>query len=135
MNGDKLQIGDWVQSKEDGKYHKVLGVTKQSNNSIWIATDIGVMFDYMYEPIPLAKVHLTKNSFEATNESDTEFVYGDDGFEVRVEFDEGLEVANILPCIYLRIEFAEKELITQIEYLHQLQNAMRTFDIEKEIEL
>jgi len=135
MNGDKLQIGDWVQSKEDGKYHKVLGVTKQSDNSIWIATDIGVMFDYMYEPIPLAKVHLTKNGFKAREETDdTEFYYYD-CYEINVSFDEGLPEDDIPPIIFITIEFAEKSIAMPIEYLHELQNAMRLFDIEKEIVL
>lgn len=87
------------------------------------------------KPIPLIKIHLTKNGFVATNESDTEFVYGDGGYEVRVEFDEGLPEANIEPSIFLKIEFAEKELVMPIEYLHELQHAMRLFGIEKEIEL
>lgn len=53
----------------------------------------------------------------------------------RVEFDEGMPIANIEPCIFLRIEFAEKELAMQIEYIHELQHAMRLFEIEKEIKL
>jgi hypothetical protein len=90
---------------------------------------------YNLKPLPLTRVHLTKNGFVATNESDSEFVYGDGGFEVRVEFDEGMEIANIPPSIFLRIEFAEKELVMPIEYLHELQQAMRLFGIEKEIKI
>lgn len=129
MDIKSLMIGDWV-------YDTLSKTNIKVNRGCFEINPLnGICYAENLIPIPLAKVHLTKNSFEATNESDTEFVYGDGGFEVRVVFDEGLEVANIPPCIYLRIEFAEKELVMPIEYLHQLQQAMRIMGCDKEIEL
>ena len=129
MKANELMIGDWA-------YDTLSQTNIKVNRRCFEINPLnGICYAENLIPIPLAKVHLTKNSFEATNESDTEFVYGDGGFEVRVEFDEGLEVSNIPPCIYLRIEFAEKELVMPIEYLHQLQQAMRIMGCDKEIEL
>lgn len=135
MKANELQLGDYVNYR--GQIIKVTSLYDKggSNEVGWGIKEDTCVNAINVDPIPLQRIHLTKNSFEATNESDTEFVYGDGGFEVRVEFDEGLEVANIPPCIYLRIEFAEKELVMPIEYLHQLQQAMRIMGCDKEIEL
>lgn len=140
MDIKSLMVGDWVYNKHHGKNIRLTPYdffthTHNEFGEQGLASFTKPTIGRDLEPIPLEKIHLTKNSFEATNESDTEFVYGDGGFEVRVEFDEGLEVANIPPCIYLRIEFAEKELVMPIEYLHQLQQAMRIMGCDKEIEL
>jgi hypothetical protein len=87
------------------------------------------------EPIPLEKIHLTKNGFEAREETDdTEFYYYD-CYEINVSFDEGLPADNIPPIIFLPIEFAEKGITMPIEYVHELQQAMRIMGCDKEIEL
>lgn len=135
MRVNELQIGDYVNYR--GQIIKVTSLYDKggSNEVGWSDKESVWVNGRTIEPIPLAKIHLAKNGFEAINEYDTEFVYGDGGFEVKVEFDEGLEVANIPPCIYLRIEFAEKELVMPIEYVHELQHAMRIFGISKSIEV
>ncbi len=136
MNVKELQIGDYVRISHRNKIGKVYRIDEANGKGNGHAAVIdGDYNEKDLEPIPLQRRHLTKNGFEATNESDTEFVYDDGRFEVKVEFDEGLEVANIPPCIYLRIEFAEKELVMPIEYLHELQQAMRLMGCDKEIEL
>lgn len=59
----------------------------------------------------------------------------EDGYQVNVEYDTGIEALGIEPTIYLNINFAEKELFKQITYVHELQQAMRLFGIEKGIKL
>ena len=81
------------------------------------------------EPIPLKRIHLTKNGFKATNAEDTEFVYRD-GYEVKVMID-----ADIVDSIFLSIEFAEKNMWKEIKYVHELQQAMRIMECDKEIKL
>lgn len=130
MKAKELMVNDWVLYGK--KKHQCRNICGHNNN---VLLDNGVFTNvYLLKPFPLTKVHLTKNGFEATNESDTEFVYND-GYEVRVEFDEGMPIANIEPCIFLRIDFADKELAMPIKYLHELQQAMRLFGIDKELKL
>ena len=86
------------------------------------------------EPIPLQKVHLTKNGFKPTDESDRVFVYND-GYEVIVEFHEAIEEFDIPPSIFLSIQFAEKDMRMPIKYVHQLQQAMQIMGCDKKIEL
>ena len=63
-----------------------------------------------------------------------EFVYRD-GYEIKVEFDEGYEEFGVPPSIFLLIGFAEKDLAIPIEYVHELQQAMRIMGCNKEIKL
>ena len=134
MDGTILMVGDFVLNKNTGKYWQVQAILKQKDGSVLIAGEKGLLFDYMFEPIELKRVHLTKNGFKPTNELDNVFVY-EDGYQVSVEYDTGIEALGIEPTIYLNINFAEKELFKQITYVHELQQAMRLFGIEKTIEL
>lgn len=81
------------------------------------------------EPIPLKRIHLTKNGFGATNAEDTEFVYRD-GYEVKVMIEE-----DLVDAIFLSIEFAERNMWKEIEYVNELQQAMRIMECDKEIKL
>lgn len=134
MDGTILMVGDFVLNKNTGKYWQVQAILKQKDGSVLISGEKGLLFDYMFEPIELKRVHLTKNGFKPTNELDNEFIY-EDGYQVNVEYDTGIEALGIEPTIYLNINFAEKELFKQITYVHELQQAMRFFEIEKTIEL
>ena len=149
MKAEELQIGDWVQTIEHCKYAGAIGTVKTlidhkddanayfkvflQNNTIHIGIEDICSDDI--KPIPLEKVHLTKNGFKAREETDdTEFYYYD-CYEINVSFDDGLPEEDIPPATFLTIEFAEKSLCMPIEYVHELQQAMRLFGIEKEIEL
>ena len=134
MDGTILMVGDFVLNKNTGKYWQVQAILKQKDGSVLISGEKGLLFDYWFEPIELKKVHLIKNGFKPTNELDNEFVY-EDGYQISVEYDTGIEALGIEPTIYLNINFAEKELFKQITYVHELQQAMRLFGIEKTIEL
>ena len=138
LQASDLMIGDWARSKKWAeKPFKLTSLNANMRYCYGITSIGGLIGPFLIEelePIPLAKIHLTKNGFEATNESDTVFVYND-GYEVRVEFDDGMPIANVDPCIILRIEFADRELFLPIEYLHELQHAMHLCGIDKKIEL
>ena len=129
MSGKELMIGDWVYYKNDNKNHQISSVNMQRDGSVLIAIENDLSFDYMFEPIPIKRIHLTKNGFKATNAEDTEFVYRN-GYKVTVMIDEYMG-----ETIFLSINFAEKELWMPIKYLHELQQSMRLFGIEKEIKL
>ena len=129
MSGKELMIGDWVYYKNDNKNHQISSVNMHRDGSVLIAIENDLSFDYMFEPIPIKRIHLTKNGFKATNAEDTEFVYRN-GYKVTVMIDE-----YMVETIFLSINFAEKELWMPIKYLHELQQSMRLFGIEKEIKL
>jgi len=140
MKATELMIGDWVECVDSTHKKKVYAkvcaieegqtcVLVEKDSSNWFL-DISLL-----KPIPLEKIHLAKNGFEAREETDdTEFYYYD-CYEINVSFDEGLPADNIPPIIFLTIEFAEKSIAMPIEYVHELQQAMRIMGCDKEIEL
>lgn len=138
MSGKELMIGDWVYYKNDNKNHQISSVNMQRDGSVLIAIENDLSFDYMFEPIPIKRIHLTKNGFKAKDIEDTLFVFRD-GYTITVQFDEGINDTendlNIPPMVYLSIKFAEKDIWIPIEYIHELQHAMKLFEIDKEIEL
>jgi hypothetical protein len=148
MKAKTLQIGDWVQIIEPCKYAGAIGRIKTlidhkddenayfkvflKNNTIHIGIEYICSDDI--KPIQLEKIHLAKNGFKPTDETDMKFIYRD-GYEIKVEFDEGYEELGVPPSIFLLIGFAEKDLTIPIEYVHELQQAMRIMGCDKEIEL
>lgn len=131
-----IQIGDWLQHA-NGKYYQVTRIDRLGDGNIHFACGFPHLWEYnnKFEPIPLEKIHLTKNGFEAREYTDdTEFYYYD-CYEINVSFDEGISEENIPPIIFLTIEFAEKSIAMPIEYVHELQQAMRIMGCDKTIEL
>ena len=135
MNARELMIGDWIYSKSDNKNHKVNSIIIQKDGSVLVATEDDLSFDYMFEPIPIKRIHLTKNGFKVREETDDSEFYYYDCYEINVSFDEGISEENIPPIIFLTIEFAEKSVAMPIEYVHELQQAMRVMGCDKKIEL
>ena len=135
MKAKELQLGDYVDYR--GRIIKVTSLYDKggSNEVGWgIKEDTWVNADNV-KPIPLEKIHLTKNGFKVREYTDeTEFYYYD-CYEINVSFDEGISEENIPPIIFLTIEFAEKSIAMPIEYVHELQQAMRIMGCDKEIEL
>lgn len=125
MKATELQIGSWVSY--NGKAQQVLEIS-DIDNEVYLSA-VGVVDITEVKPITLKKVHLTHNGFKATNEEDTEFVYLD-GYEVKVMIDE-----YIRDSMFLSIEFADKNIWMLIEYVHELQQAMRIMGCDKTIEL
>jgi hypothetical protein len=139
MDIKTLMIGDWVYNKHHGKYIRLTPYdffthTHNEFGEQGLAPFAKPTIGRDLEPIHLEKIHLTKNGFKATDETDLEFIYRD-GYEIKVEFDEGYEELGVPPSIFLLIGFAEKDLAIPIEYVHELQHAMRIMGCDKEIEL
>jgi hypothetical protein len=138
MDIKSLMVGDWVYNKHHGKNIRLT----QYDFFIHTHNEFGAQ-EFMpcarptsgrdLEPIPLQRIHLAKNGFKA-DETDEIFTY-QDGYEIRVSFVDGNKELGLEPYIYLNIEFAEKLLSKEIEYVHELQQAMRIMGCDKEIEL
>lgn len=149
MKANELMIGDWVQIVEPCKYAGAIGRIKTlidhkdgenayfkvflKSNTIHIGIEDICSDDI--RPIPLEKIHLAKNGFDVRYDTDDMEFFYNDGYEVKVIFDDGLPEDNIPPIIFLTIEFAEKDIAMPIEYVHELQQAMRIMGCDKEIEL
>jgi len=134
MDIKSLMVGDWVYNKHHGKYIRLTPYDffTHTHNEFGEQELMPCMRPTSgrdLEPIILKRIHLTKNGFEATNAEDTEFVYRD-GYEIKVMIDE-----YIRDSMFLSIEFADKNIWMPIEYVHELQQAMRIMGCDKEIEL
>lgn len=151
MKASELMIDDWVNidipdpysgsrarimslafhKEDDGQYFKVFIY----GNKGCLIRDV---FNEDLRPIELKKIHLIKNGFYAKDMADTIFVFRD-RYQITVQFDEGINDPEndlqIPPLAYLSIKFAEKDLWLPIEYVHELQHAMRLFGIDKQINL
>lgn len=140
MDIKSLMVGDLVYNKHHRKNIRLTQFdffthTHNDFGEQELAPFAKPTFGRDLEPIALQKIHLIKNGFKAREETDdTEFYYYD-CYDINVSFDECLPEYDIPPIIFLTIEFAEKSLRMPIEYVHELQQAMRIMDCDKEIEL
>ena len=142
-------VGDWVYNKHHGKNIRLTQYdffthTHNEFSEQELAPFAKPTFGRDLEPIPLEKIHLAKNGFEVRDGTDDMEFFYNDGYEVKVMFDEGCVIyeqdgktifTKIPPSIFLVIEFAEKSLQMPIEYIHELQQTMRIMGCDKEIEL
>ena len=135
MRATELQLGDYVNYR--GQIIKVTSLYDKGGSnevgwsdkeSVWVNAD-------NVESIPLEKRHLKMNGFKVREYSDDTEYYYHDGYRINVDFNEGLPADNIPPTIFLSIDFAEKDIAMPIEYVHELQQAMRIMGCDKEIEL
>lgn len=134
MKATELMIGNYVKDIRNGNILKVYGIHDGGISVLLPNKEIASYYESVLAPIPLKRVHLTKNGFEARDENDEEFVFND-GYEIMVDFSGGCPEIDIAAIISLSINFAEKDLWMQCDYVHELQNAMSLFGIEKKIKL
>lgn len=134
MKVNELMIGDYVKDSRNGNILKVYGIHDGGISVLLPNKEIVAYYESILEPIPLKRIHLTKNGFMAKDADDEEFIFYD-GYEIMVDFGGGYPEMDIPPIISLSIKFAEKELWMQCDNIHELQHAMRLFEIEKEIKL
>ena len=133
-------VGDWVYNKHHGKNIRLTQYdffthTHNDFGEQELAPFAKPTFGMDLEPIPLERIHLIKNGFRVReNTDDTEYFYYD-GYTINVDFYEGLPEDDIPPTIFLSIDFAEKDITMPIEYVHELQRALRLFKINKDIVL
>lgn len=134
MKANDLMIGDYVKDSRNGNILKVYGVHDGGISVLLKNKEIAAYYESVLEPIPLKRIHLTKNGFMAKDADDEEFIFYD-GYKIMVDFEGGYPEMDIPPIISLSIEFAEKELWMQCDNVHELQQAMRLFGIEKQIKI
>lgn len=134
MDVKELMIGNYVKDIKNGNILKVYGIHDGGISVLLPNKEIASYHESVLAPIPLKRVHLTKNGFYARDEYDEGFVFND-GYEIMVDFGGGCPEMDIPPIISLSIIFAEKELWMQCDYVHVLQNAISLFGIEKKIKL
>lgn len=133
MKATDLMAGCYVMVRPRNIVIKVAAIDegrvayKANKKLVWVP-------ELLLRPIPLSKVHLVKNGFEVADYCDDVFIYRD-GYEVKVIFDSGIPVLGVEPYVMLSIDFAEKTLKMEVEYLHTLQKAMMLFEVDKEIEI
>ena len=135
MKATEIQSGDYLSY--NGRIIKVVSITKRKVGYHTKANECRMHYARLCEckPIRLLKIHLIKNGFKVREDTDdTEYFYYD-GYRINVNFDEGLPEDYVPPTIFLSIDFAEKDIVMPIEYLHELQQAMRIMCCDKEIEL
>lgn len=147
MKANELMIGDWVRIDEPDKYAGATGQIQslmyhREGDAAYFHVFIQGKFGYVLidvcsddiRPIPLEKIHLTKNGFKPVDEDDRDFIFSA-GYRIEIVFDDGIPQMSIPPTVYMTIEFADKEIDMPIEYIHELQQAMRVMGCDKEIEL
>ena len=67
MKKEELMIGDWVYNTHNSQYEKVYEI-----GSGLVMLDYNDLYEYdEIEPIPLKRIHLTKNGFKVTDAEDT----------------------------------------------------------------
>jgi len=135
MKAEELMIGDYVHVKPSGMLIKVTAVHRKKVAYNAVINKLAWVRESLLQPIPLERIHLIKNGFRVREDTDdTEYFYYD-GYTINVDFYEGLPEDDIPPTIFLSIDFAEKDIAMPIEYVHELQQAMRIMGCDKEIEI
>lgn len=135
MKASELMIDDWVLV--GNHYYQIEEIRKEYGEYRMSLKGTAVFAtESEIEPIKLKKIHLLKNGFYAKDVDDTIFVFRD-GYQITVQFDEGINDPEndlqIPPLAYLSIKFAEKDLWLPIEYVHELQHEMKSFETDKQI--
>lgn len=135
MEAKELMIGDWVLALDSTHKEKVfvqVDAIEEGKRSVLVTRDCSNWFvdiDWI-EPIPLTIEHLEKNGTLLTN-IDLE-IYSLDG--LILSYDESQSNFDIGTVCY---GFSGEEFVyvTTIDYVHQLQHALRLCGIKKEIVL
>ena len=126
MKAKELMVGDFVKlGKGILRCKNIIGHTNNVMLENGVITNVRNI-----KPSPLVRIHLTKNGFKAKDAEDITFVYRD-GYQIEVLFEGG----DFEPMILLSIKFADAEIWKQIDYVHELQQAMRIMGVDKEIVL
>lgn len=119
MKANDLMIGDWVMNTYNQKPERVCEIRERM-----VMLDYNDLYDYdEIEPILLTPEILEKNGFEDW-----------DGWSIYSPENTGIEIAWLGTILKIGGECGNLEL-PAIEYVHQLQHALRLCGIGKEIEL
>lgn len=130
MEARDLMTGDWVCTESNPTPRQVDWIKSGEVGLLWNKV---VTLPYL-KPIPLTPDILEKNGFERKDDG-IRLVYREDGFVIRVYFLTLVLEGEVFKDIHMSMDFAEKDMRMPIEYVHELQHALRLFGVEKEIEL
>ena len=127
MKANELMIGDWVKFPTSDLFHKVYAVQGKSvkiDKQYWHKAD-------NLEPVPLTAEILEKNGWLYQEYPDDEkFIWPVDN-EIEMPF--WLLVGMDGNRYWVTVGICE--LMCPINYVHELQHALRLCGVEKEIEL
>lgn len=144
MKASEIMIGDWVNVRDSETPKQVKGLkqadvilgTKWFETGTWFVLIDDVWWELRYiKPIPLCRVHLVKNGFKVQDADDALFIYKDNECKISIRFDNSCEGMGLPPVIFMSIEGADFDMNKPVEYVHELQQAMKVLGIEKNIEL
>ena len=131
MKPEELQIGDWVWYNPNVFNEDEYELPKECYpTKIESGEDIDLAIEGCYEPIPLTTEILLKNGLERDSFGRIWGAYFEEDEHERLE----ITVDDKTSEIWWSYNWDEYRII-KLEYLRQLQNAMRLCGIDKEIKL
>lgn len=142
MRAEELMIGDYVKLK-DAKLGNInfvgpiVQIKSITGRHVLVPNAKGLLEDVTEEyllPVPLTPEILEKNGFHPSPNYKWELFYRN-GYEITVHFADGYPAMGVEPFVYLFIDFADKSLRLILEYVHELQHALRLLGIDKEIKM
>ena len=135
MKANELMSGDYLSY--NGQIIKVASITKKKVGYHIKENECRMHYARLCEcnQVSITPEILEKNGFRVREDTDDTEYYYYDGYRINVDFYEGLPEDDIPPTIFLSIDFAEKDITMPIEYVHELQRALRLFKINKDIVL
>ena len=132
MKANELMIGDWLL--REGTPAKIRGVEIYCSN-LYVQTNLTDAWytSNFIEPIPLTKEILEKNEFVKGDTID----HGDEIYCVKlfnIHYDN--EERQFWVCNFFESEYGKEMMdIFRIDYVHELQHALRLCKVDKEIVL
>lgn len=130
MKATDLMIGDWVYCSQDGCEGHQVDLIDLGNEEVGLDGEIDIFENII--PIPLTSEILEKNGFEVSSE------------HVRYYFEEEGEKYEFVlrkmyyinpPKVQKGWAFYAFNVLTLVDYVHELQHALRLCGIDKEITL
>ena len=122
MKANEIMTGDYLRIAQTGKIIKIVAVDEPSGSVDYFDGDAGGALTISVEkiePIPLTAEILEKNGFVV----EPEYCY-----------DNPLQYCEIIDGLWISIS-GEKYFEGKLEYVHELQHALRLCGIDKEIVL
>lgn len=138
MKAKELMIGDWVIFKaETPKMCKVVSIDTDNGNYIRQSLTDTYYTEDCFEPIPITAEILEKSGFERQqlNKYQTQCTFSDCHCSITVTFLDALVLGNEERGAELTITGAMFHIDMEVEYVHQLQSALRLVGIEKEVKI
>ena len=126
---DSLQIGDWVNVFENPKQIEGVRRFRNGDEVVYYDGDNG-SFIKDVTPIPLTSDILEKNGFEVSSEH-ARYYFEEEGEKYEFVLRKMYFIDN--PKVQNGWSFYAFNVITLVDYVHELQHALKLCKIEKEI--